>query len=295
MLATLVAKPFRAAGWTFEEKYDGDRMLAYKDGGRVRLLSRSGKERTKNYPDLADAVAALPARTLLLDGEVVVFGRDGVSHFQLLQKRAGRPVYVAFDCLFRNGEDLRHLPLSDRRKALSASVRQGRSLRRSRKLNADGIKAFRQAKAKGYEGVVAKELAAPYVEGRSSHWRKVKVYQEDEFVVIGFTPPSGKRDFFGALLLGAFAKDKLQYVGRVGTGFDRDTLKALHRKFQPLVTAETPVAERPPGRGLRFLKPRLVAQISYQELTQDGKLRQPVLLGLRDDKRAADVKMPASG
>jgi bifunctional non-homologous end joining protein LigD len=295
MLATLVDKPFDAPGWVFEEKYDGDRLLAYKNGGRVRLLSRAGKDRTTKYPDLAAAIAALPAKSLVLDGEVVVFDRDGVSRFQMLQKQTGRPVYAAFDCLYRNGEDLRQLPLSDRRKALQASVRPGKALRLSRRLDANGIKAFRQAKSKGFEGLVAKQLSAPYVEGRSPFWRKVKVHQEDEFVVVGFTPPAGKRHYFGALLLGAHHKGKLHYVGRVGTGFDRQRLSALHRKFRSLITDHSSLAERPPGRRLTFLKPRLVAQISYQEITGDGKLRQPVFLGLRDDKRAADVEMPVPG
>jgi bifunctional non-homologous end joining protein LigD len=295
MLATLVAKPFDKPGWVFEEKYDGDRLLAYKNGTRVRLLSRAGKDRTGKYPELTAAIAALPARSLLLDGEVVVFDRDGVSRFQLLQKQAGRPVYAVFDCLFRNGEDLRRLPLSDRRKALQASVRPGASLRLSRRLAANGIKAFRQAKSSGFEGLVAKQLGSPYVEGRSPLWLKVKVRQEDEFVVVGFTPPAGKREYFGALLLGAYVKGKLDYVGRVGTGFDRDTLAGLYGKFRPLITDNSPLAERPPGKRLTFLKPRLVAQISYQEITADGKLRQPVFLGLRDDKRAADVEMPVAG
>jgi bifunctional non-homologous end joining protein LigD len=295
MLATLVAKPFDTPGWVFEEKYDGDRLLAYKRGGQVRLLSRSGKDRTAKYPDLAAAIAALPANSLLLDGEMVVFDRDNVSRFQLLQKQAGRPVYAVFDCLYRNGEDLRQLPLSDRRAVLKASVRPGKLLRLSRRLDANGIKAFRQAKSSGFEGLVAKQLSSPYVEGRSSLWRKVKVHQEDEFVVVGFTPPAGQRDYFGALLLGAHQKGKLRYVGRVGTGFDQDMLSALHRKFGPLITDKSPLAERPPGRRLTFLKPRLVAQISYQEITQDGRLRQPVFLGLRDDKRAADVEMPVPG
>lgn len=295
MLATLVDKPFDAPGWVFEEKYDGDRLLAYKSGSRVRLLSRAGKDKTVKYPDLAAAIAALPAKSLVLDGEVVVFDRDGVSRFQLLQKQAGRPVYVVFDCLFRNGEDLRRLPLSDRRAALKASVRPGKALRLSRRLDANGIKAFRQAKSSGFEGLVAKQLSSPYVESRSPFWRKVKVHQEDEFVVVGYTPPAGKRDYFGALLLGAHDKGRLRYVGRVGTGFDQDTLSALYEKFRPLITDNSPLAERPPGRRLTFLKPRLVAQISYQEITQDGKLRQPVFLGLRDDKRAADVAMPVPG
>ena len=162
-------------------------------------------------------------------------------------------------------------------------------------LATNGLEAFHKAKRAGYEGLVAKNLSAPYVEARSRDWLKVKIHREDEFVILGFTPPEGEREYFGALLLGAYVRGKLIYVGRVGTGFDRKTLAALHRKFQPLVTKTPALTEKLPGKGLTFLKPKLVAQISYQEITAENKLRQPVFLGLRDDKDALQVALPSAG
>jgi ATP-dependent DNA ligase len=217
MLATLVKKPFHKDGWVYEEKYDGYRILAYKEGRRVTLLSRNSNDRTATFSVIAEAVARLPSRTLLLDGEVVTFD----SHW-----------------------------------------------------------------------VVAKDALAPYIEGRSNKWLKVKAHQEDEFVIVGYTRPAGARKYFGALLLGAYVEGELRYVGKVGTGFDKKTLAQLFRKLQPLVR-ETPfVTDRPREKGAVYVTPRLVAEVAYEELTADQKLRQPVFLGLRDDKRPQDVTLP---
>ncbi|HUL46985.1 MAG TPA: non-homologous end-joining DNA ligase [Steroidobacteraceae bacterium] len=294
MLATLVAEPFDRPGWVYEEKYDGDRMLAYKQGARVRLLSRNGKDNTARFAKIASAIASLRPATLLLDGEVVVFDRTRVSRFQLLQQDRGEPVYAVFDCLFADGRDLRAEPLSARRAALESFVSSDGVLLLSRRLADNGFAAYEQAKRKGYEGLVAKDLSSPYVGKRSKSWLKVKVHQEDEFVIAGYTAPAGARKHFGALLLGAYQGDKLHYVGKVGTGFDARTLAGLYRQLQPLITPEPALADPPRERGVTFLRPHLVAQISYQELTADRKLRQPVYLGLRDDKRASEVTLPGA-
>jgi bifunctional non-homologous end joining protein LigD len=292
MLATLVSEPFHRPGWDYEEKYDGDRILAYKEGNRVRLLSRNGKDRTERFPRVAEAISLLRPDTLLLDGEVVVFDRQRVSRFQLLQQAKGEPVYVVFDCLYCAGTDLRREPLSRRRAVMEGSLRSRPVLLPSRQLAANGLDAFRIAKRKGYEGVVAKDLSSPYVGARSTYWLKVKVHQEDEFVIAGYTKPTGARRHFGALLLGAYDRGRLQYVGKVGTGFDRKTLAALHQRFRPFVTARPALVNPPRGTGLVFLAPRLVAQVSFQEWTADQKLRQPVFLGLREDKRPQQVLLP---
>jgi bifunctional non-homologous end joining protein LigD len=292
MLATLVSKPFDRPGWVYEEKYDGDRILAYKEHDRIRLLSRNGKDRTGDFPGIAAAIGALRPVNLLLDGEVVVFDRAKVSRFQLLQQRAGDPVYAVFDCLLSSGKDLRHEPLSARREVMERAIGSSDVLLPSRRLATNGLVAFRAARRKGYEGLVAKDLSAPYVEGRSAAWLKVKVHQEDEFLIVGYTEPAGSRRYFGALLLGAYDKDKLHYVGKVGTGFDRKLLAALYRKFQPLVRARPSLVDPPREKSVTFLAPRLVAQISYQEWTADRKLRQPVFLGLRDDKGPREVVLP---
>jgi bifunctional non-homologous end joining protein LigD len=292
MLATLVAEPFDKPGWVYEEKYDGDRILAYKEGARVLLLSRNHKDNTSRFPKIAQAIGKLRPATLLLDGEVVVFDRKQVSRFQLLQQVRGEPRYAVFDCLFLEGKDLRREPLAARRAALERVVSSKDVLLLSHRLAANGLAAYKIAKRKGYEGLVAKELSSRYIGERSRSWLKVKVHQEDEFVIVGYTLPAGSRQYFGALLLGAYERGKLHYVGKVGTGFDRKTLAALHEQFEPLVSDTSALLDPPREHDVTLLRPRLVAQISYQELTADRKLRQPVYLGLRDDKPAKDVTLP---
>jgi bifunctional non-homologous end joining protein LigD len=289
MLATLVAEPFDRRGWDYEEKYDGDRILAYKEGGRVRLLSRNGKDRTARFPRLVQAIGGLRPESLLLDGEAVVFDRKQVSRFQLLQQGQGDAVYVAFDCLYCAGQDLRQEPLSVRRAVLEKALGKNPLLRLSRRLSGTGLQAYHVAKRKGYEGLVAKDLSSPYIEGRSKYWLKVKVHQEDEFLICGYTRPEGSRKYFGALLLGAYEGRQVRYVGKVGTGFDGRMLASLYKKFQPLVRSRPALPDPPREAGLTFLAPRLIAQISFQEWTADRKLRQPVFLGLRDDKRPQEV------
>ena len=289
MLATLVDEPFDEPGWVYEEKYDGIRVLAYKEGSRVTLFSRNDKNRTASFPAIVGAIAALRPSTLLLDGEVVALDRHKISRFQLLQRGVGRARYAVFDCLYVNGRDLRREPFLDRRLELERSVYESDVLILSRRLSANGLQAFRVAKRRGYEGLVAKRLASVYVEGRSREWLKVKVHQEDEFIVLGYTAPAGSRKYFGALLLGAYKNRKLRYVGKVGTGFTRNILASLYRKFQPLKRKHSTVEEIDGLQRATFLSTRFVAQISYTEWTQDRKLRHPVFLGLRDDKGPKDV------
>jgi len=273
MLAMLVKNPFHRDGWVYEEKYDGYRILAYKEGSRVTLVSRNAKDRTKMFSAIAKAVTKLPGRTLLLDGEVVAFDSRSVSRFQLLQDLEVEPTYAAFDCLYTNGRDLRAKPLIQRRDALEEIIgRTEGKLERifpSARLASNGAEAFQVAKKKGYEGVVAKDASAPYVEGRSNKWLKVKVRQEDEFLIVGYTQPSGTRKYFGALLLAAYDKGQLRYVGKSGTGFDQETLAQLYGRFQPLVRQEPPIADPPREKSVTYLDPRLVAQIAYEELTAD--------------------------
>ena len=295
MLATLVREPFHRPGWVYEEKYDGYRILAYKEGDGVTLLSRNSKDRSEWFSAVAKAVAKLPARTLVLDGEVVAFDRRGVSRFQLLQRSQADPEYAVFDCLYRDGRDLRRQALPARREALEkmlGTARKGVTIFPSTRLAANGLKAYSAAQRKGYEGLVAKDESAPYTPGRSSRWLKVKVHQEDEFVIVGYTAPAGTRQHFGALLLGAYDGGNLRYVGKVGTGFSRESLARLFRKFQPLVRGKPAVADPPPQKNVVYLAPKLVAQIAFGEFTHDGKLRQPVFLGLRDDKRPQEVTVP---
>lgn len=289
MLATLVPNPFHKPNWVYEEKYDGIRILAYKEGQEISLITRNDVNRTNDFPKIATAISGLKASTLLLDGEVVIFDERGVSRFQLLQRRSGDAKYALFDCLFVNGRDLRSAPLSVRRENLESAVKFGNVLLLSARLAENGFEAFRVSQRRGFEGVVAKDASSPYVEGRSRYWLKVKVRQEEEFIIGGYTPPAGSRKHFGALLLGAYEQGVLRYVGKVGTGFDETTLGSLFRKFQPLKRQESPFVPSPRIKNATFLSPKLVAQISFTEWTRDGKLRQPVFLGLREDKSPKEV------
>jgi bifunctional non-homologous end joining protein LigD len=300
MLATLVKEPFNRPGWVYEEKYDGYRILAYKEGTKVMLLSRNAKDRTARFAAVAEAVGSLKYETLLLDGEVVAFDRRGVSRFQLLQNLADKLHFAVFDCLYIDGRDLRAKALRARRaeleKILGKSAGKQPTLFSSARLAADGLKAYEIAKQKAFEGVVAKDESSPYQEGRSTKWLKFKVKQEDEFIIVGYTAPAGAREYFGALLLAAHEASNgggdLKYAGKVGTGFSQETLAKLFRKFQPLVRTKPPVTDPPRERDVTWLAPRLVAQIAYEEWTDDRKLRQPVFLGLRDDKNPKEVAVP---
>jgi bifunctional non-homologous end joining protein LigD len=289
MLATLVPNPFHKPNWVYEGKYDGIRILAYKEGQEISLITRNDVNRASDFPKIATAISGLKASTLLLDGEVVIFDERGVSRFQLLQRRSGDAKYALFDCLFVNGRDLRNAPLSVRRENLESAVKFGNVLLLSARLAENGFEAFRVSQRRGFEGVVAKDASSPYVEGRSRYWLKVKVRQEEEFIIGGYTPPAGSRKHFGALLLGAYEQGVLRYVGKVGTGFDETTLGSLFRKFQPLKRQESPFVPSPRIKNATFLSPKLVAQISFTEWTRDGKLRQPVFLGLREDKSPKEV------
>ena len=295
MLATLMRKPFHQPGWIYEEKYDGYRILAYKESHRVTLVSRNGNDRTATYASVARAIQQLSLRTVLLDGEVVAFDKRHISRFQLLQGGGSEATYAVFDCLYTSGRDLRSEPLTIRRAAAEAAIDEVKGLMISRRLPDDGLKAYALATKKGYEGLVAKDLSSPYIQGRSSKWLKVKVHLEEEMVIGGFTEPEGSRQYFGALLLGAYENGKLRYVGKVGTGFNENTLAALYRKFKALAQPKPPFVNPPREKRVTYLRPKLVAQISFQEWTSDRKLRQPVFLGLRDGKGPEEVQLPANG
>lgn len=293
MLAVLVAKPFHQPGWVYEEKYDGIRILAYKEGTQVTLLTRNDLDRTVNFAVIAAAISRLDDATVLLDGEVVAFDAKGVSRFQLLQRGAEFLRFAVFDCLYRDGKDLRSQPLSRRREELEAAIGQPpEQLLFSRRLAQNGLTAYSIAKRKGFEGIVAKDGNSLYEECRSRKWLKIKVHQEDEFVIGGFTAPAGARKHLGALLLGAYNGKSLSFVGKVGTGFDEQTLAKLAEAFRPLIRSSPPFLQPPREKNVTWLEPRLVAQIAFQEWTADQKLRQPVFLGLRDDKEPNEIELP---
>jgi len=292
MLATLSKEMVTGPEWVYEEKYDGIRALAYRDGDRVRLLSRTGQDLTDGFASVVDALGRLPDDgDFVLDGELVVFDPAGVSRFQLLQRRGVEPrtrtVYAVFDCLRSQGRDLLRRPLEERRKRLAELIpAPAGPLMISRRLPRGGERALAIARKKGWEGVIAKIATSPYEPGvRSRAWLKLKVRSESEFVIGGYTPPQGSRAEFGALLVGLYDGGRLRYTGKVGTGYTQETLRDLGAKLKRLGAEKPPFDQPPRIRDATWVEPRLVAQIAYAEWTADGKLRQPAFLGLRTDKK----------
>ncbi len=295
-MATLVLEPFNRPGWINEEKYDGFRALAYRIGKEVKIYSRNLKEITVDFPDIVHALGSVSGGDFVLDGEIVVFDRQGISRFQLLQRRELdaklRPVYALFDCLEGEGEEILKKPLTDRRKALEKIVPARHSLlMRSRLLSSNGLLAYKEAKRKGWEGIIAKDGSSPYQPGkRTRTWLKVKCRLESEFVIGGYTSPAGHRSHFGALLVGLYDGRRLRYTGKVGTGYTEEVLAKLAEKMRPLETVRSPFEPPPRERVATWVQPKLVAQIAFAEWTKDGKLRQPAFLGLRNDKKPSECQ-----
>jgi bifunctional non-homologous end joining protein LigD len=301
MLATLTDRRDFGDDWLLERKFDGERCLARKDGGEVRLESRTGKDLSGTYPEVRAAVAAQRARDMLLDGEVVAYDAEQTS-FTRLQQRLGvrEPsaelvaafpvVYCVFDLLEVDGDDLTDRPLLERRARLAREVRPEAGVQLSEAWRGDSERRFAEACRSGWEGLIAKRAAAPYLRGRSKEWLKLKCAWAQEFVVGGYTDPAGSRTDFGALLVGYYEDGRLRYAGKVGTGYSAATLSELGARLRRLETQGSPFVDaRPIPRGTHWTRPELVAQIGFAEWTRDGRLRQPRFLGLRDDKRAAEV------
>jgi bifunctional non-homologous end joining protein LigD len=302
MLATLTDRRDFGDDWLLERKFDGERCVARKAGAEVRLESRTAKDLTGTYPEVRAAVAGQPDRELLLDGEVVAY--DGAqTSFSRLQQRLGvtNPspervaaypvVFCVFDLLELDGEDLRARPLLERRARLTAAIRPGAALQLSEAWRDDSQRRFAQACRAGWEGLIAKRALAPYLPGRSRDWLKLKCVWEQEFVIGGYTDPAGSRTDFGALLAGYYEDGRLKYAGKVGTGYSEATLRDLGARLRELETPESPFVDaRPIPRGAHWTRPELVAQIGFAEWTNDGRLRHPRFLGLRDDKRPAEVR-----
>ena len=303
MLAEPRDAPFSGAGWLFELKYDGYRLMASRDGARVALRYRSGDDATPLFPEVAKAIEALPLDATL-DGEVVVLGPDGRPSFQALQVRAQlarredvergaieRPAtYYAFDLLALAGLDLRPLALADRKRLLARVVPRLGAVRYADHVEARGEDLWREVMARGLEGIVAKRADAPYRAGRSSAWQKIRMDRTGDFAVVGFTAPRGQREGFGALHLAAHDGDGLVYAGSVGTGFDARTIAALHARLAPRARKTPPCrGPAPRGRGNTWVEPEVMVEVRFKEWTRDGLLRQPVFLRVREDKRPEDA------
>lgn len=301
-LATLVDEAPRDPGWWFELKVDGYRAIAYVDRGKARIVSRGGLDWTARYPSIAEALGRLAVESAVLDGEICALAEDGTTSFGALQTAAktGRSstlAYVIFDLLYRDGEDLRLLPLSKRKAALAQILAGTRlPLHPIEHVAGNGDRLFREACRRGHEGIVGKRSDAPYTSGRSRTWVKVKCEKRDEFVIVGFTPPKGKRTGLGALVVATRETPKrgapLTFAGKVGTGFDEATLSALESRLRPLAQSAPPVSVPRGVAGIRdttWVEPALVCEIQFSEWTADGRLRHPVFVGLREDKPATAV------
>ncbi|HEX6693513.1 MAG TPA: DNA ligase D [Longimicrobiales bacterium] len=307
-LATLTDTAPEGDGWLHEIKFDGYRMLTRVANGRARLWTRNGKEWTDRFPSIVQAAAALPVKDAVLDGEVVIQLADGTTSFQALQnalksRGKGDLLYFAFDILSVNGQDLRQRPLLERkaalqellsaRKASSGKASSGGLIRYSDHVVGHGAQLFEQACRANLEGIISKRVDSPYRPGRSKDWLKVKCGREQEFVIAGYTDPSGSRAGLGALLLGVHGERGLEFCGKVGTGFNTAMLVDLQRRLSKLERSKPPVVNPPRGadaRGVHWVQPRLVCQVAYTERTADGILRHPTFRGLREDKPAGQVR-----
>lgn len=300
MLARLTHDHFSDPDWIFERKLDGERVLAFRDGNRVRLLSRNRKELSETYPELAEAVASQAADDFVVDGEVVAF--DGkVTSFSRLQgrmqtrdKEAARNsgvavYYYVFDLVHLAGQGLEQLPLRSRKALLKKALSFSNRLRFSAHRNERGEELLKDACQRGWEGLIAKRADSSYQHSRSSDWLKFKCTAGQELVIGGYTAPKGEREGFGALLLGYYEDDAFRYAGRVGTGFDDELLRRLKKKMDRISRETSPFDDEVKEDDVTWMTPKLVAEIGFTEWTDSGKLRHPRFLGLRRDKSAREV------
>jgi len=310
MKPRLVETPPTTGDWIYELKFDGIRLIAVRTGKKVSLLSRNKNELAGRFPEIVEAIKRLPARECVIDGEVVALDEEGRSSFQLLQAREmeGRksPVYFyAFDLLQLDGKNLIGLPLEARKNVLEKLCADaGDPIRYSGVIGGDAKALLDEVKHRGLEGIVGKQRTSVYEPGRrSGAWIKLKCANKQEFVIGGYTPPQGSRKHFGAILVGYYDNKKLVFAGKVGTGFTAEWLSVLHKKFRAEERSDCPFIDLPSKqngqwvqgitpsmmRKMHWVNPVFVCEIKFAEWTRDGKLRSPVFLGLREDKKASDV------
>src|SRR6266516_4749160 len=310
MLAETREQPFSKPGWLFELKLDGYRVRAARQAGEARLVTRNGHDIAAAFPEIARALAALPYEGLIVDGELVVPDEAGRPSFQRLQNRAkvsraldvrrgaveSPAVLYVFDVLAFGGYDLRPLPLERRKPLLEQIVPRVGPIKYLSHFEKDGEALYEQVVKLGLEGVVAKKADSPYRAGRSPNWLKIRADRTDDFVVVGFTRPKGSRSGFGALDLGAYENGKLVYAGRVGSGFTAAQLKevsaVLERGVRPAPAFSGPVPQDP---GHTWVEPALVVEVRYKEWTDEGQLRQPVLVRFRDEKPVTKIAKKGEG
>ena len=306
MLATLVDKPFDKEGWIYEIKWDGYRAIALMNKGKTQLLSRNNKSFNEKFYPVYNVLKKWKMNAVV-DGEVVVLNEKGITHFGSLQnwrsEANGELHYYVFDILWLNGYDLKDLPLTRRREILKEQLPPEGIIRMSENFETSAARFLKAAAKMGMEGIMAKKANSKYIEGdRSKDWLKIKANKRHEVVIGGFTQNEGTSKIFSSLLVGVFDKGRLHYLGKVGTGFNDKMQKELMEKMKKLVIAKQPfmntpdVAKpswfrpQPPKTKVTWLKPKLVCEVSYTEITNDGLMRHPSFQGLRFDKKAREVK-----
>lgn len=300
MLAKLTTDYFSDPDWIFERKLDGERCIAYVRPDGVRLRSRSRQELNVQYPELVTALMDAASTEMILDGEVVAFDGETTSFARLQQRMhlstaadvaaSDVPVvYYLFDLLYLDGYDTGDLTQRQRKALLKELIRYHDPLRYLSHRDEKGIAIYHEACRDGWEGIIAKDGRAPYVHGRSNRWLKFKCVNQQEFVVGGYTSPQGRRIAFGALLIGYYEDGALHYAGKVGTGYDEDTLRELGQRLESLRQDRSPFAGDDAPRDAHWVAPKLVAEVGFSEWTSYGKLRHPRYLGLRPDKAPEDV------
>lgn len=295
-LATLTDEPFDQEGWLFEKKFDGYRCIAEITDKTVALVSRNGISFNGKYPEIAKALEKIDT-DMILDGEIVVEDAKGKSHFQWLQNREDHPKrgtlkYYVFDILYFQGFDLRGLELLQRKKIVKAVLPRFKNILYAEHTLEHGIQLFKSIEKKGGEGIIAKKTDSKYHTGkRSKYWLKIKTEQQQEMVIGGFTEPSGSRTGIGALLCGYYDGKVLKYLGKVGSGYTETMLKDLCQKLGKIERKTCPFATTPKEKNVHWVKPELIAQIKFSEITESGSMRHPVYLGLREDKKSSSVKL----
>lgn len=301
-LATLAQAVPQEDGWIHEVKYDGYRLLAFVQNGKARLMTRNELDWTDRFPSIAEAVAQLPVKNAIIDGEIVVQKEDGTTDFQALQnairnKERERLVFYVFDLPFLNGADLTRTPLIERKNKLleilggDKSLKEG-AVRFSGHIEGHGTDVFKNACHFALEGIMSKRADSEYRQERSTDWLKVKCAHRQEFVIGGYTAPKGSRNHFGSLLLGYYENGKLIYAGHVGTGFNNKVLQSLFKELQKREQTKSPFAspvEDKLRREVTWVKPDLVGEIQFAGWTEDKILRHPSFEGLREDKKGKDV------
>ena len=305
MLATLVDKPFDEEGWLYEIKWDGYRCVAYINKGAVELKSRNNKSFNEKFYPIHAALQELQINAVL-DGEIIVAGKEGISKFGDLQnwrsEADGSLLFYVFDILWLNGTDLMQLPLTERRQKLVETIVETDSIRISNAFETSGLEFFNAADKMHLEGIIAKKKDSQYTPGaRSKSWLKIKVHARHEVVIGGYTNNEDSSKLFSALLVGVYNNGKLHYTGKIGTGFNAQMQQQMMKAFKPLIRKKNPFdttpdvnkpsrfRPNPPKAMVTWLKPELVCEVSYTEITSDGVMRHPSFEGMREDKKATDV------